>query len=440
MTSASTLDRMSPELRRVAERAKREPEGKFHAVAHLIDEAALGRAFHRLRKDAAVGVDGVTVANYGRDLECKLEDLHRRLVTMTYRHQPIRRVHIPKRDGKTRPIGVGATEDKVVQGALRDVLEAVYEQDFKSCSYGFRPGRGAHDAMRELRRATAPGHVRCILEADIKAFFDTVDRTLLLEMIRSRVPDGSLLRLISKCLHVGVLDGETYAEPEVGTAQGSVLSPILGNIYLHHVLDVWFEREVKPRMAGEVTLVRYADDFVIAFEKTADAERVMAVLPERFRRFGLELHPEKTRLIPFACPRWEQARGKGPATFNFLGFTWFWKKTRKGRWSAMCKTMSARLSRAFQSAYDFCRSHRHESMKAQHDGLSRRLRGHLNYFGVNGNVDSLHKLLQRVRRIWFKWLNRRSQRQSITWERFNALTASVYPFPLARIYVRIWSG
>lgn len=438
MTSALTLERLSPELRRVAERAKREPEGTFHSVAHLIDEAALARAFHRLRRDAAVGVDGITVETYGQNLGLRLAELHRRLKGRQYRHQPIRRVHLPKGDGRTRPIGISATEDKVVQGALRDVLEAVYEQDFKDCSYGFRPGRSAHDAMRALRWSMGSNRVKCVLEADIKSFFDTVDRTRLLEMIRSRIPDGSLLRLISKCLHVGVLDEEQYTEPNEGTAQGSVLSPILGNIYLHHVLDVWFEREVKPRLAGEATLVRYADDFVIAFERQDDAERVLTVLAKRMKRFGLDLHPAKTRLVPFAPPR-REASGKGPATFNFLGFTWYWRKTRKGRWSAMCKTMSERLSRAIGSAYDYCRRHRHASIKAQHDGLCRRLRGHFNYFGVSGNGRSLNALREQVHRIWFKWLNRRSQRQSLDWERYRSLQRA-FPLPPVRITVVIWSG
>jgi RNA-directed DNA polymerase len=438
MTSASTLDRMSPELRRVAERAKLEPEGKFHSVAHLIDEAALARAFGRLRRKAAVGVDGITVEQYGQDLGPRVADLHRRLKAGEYRHQPIRRVHIPKGDGRTRPIGISATEDKVVQGALRDVLEAVYEQDFKECSHGFRPRRSAHDAMRALWKAVKPGRVKCVLEADIKSFFDTVDRTRLLEMIRSRVPDGSLLRLISKCLHVGLLDGEVYSAPDEGTTQGSVLSPMLGNIYLHYVLDRWFEDDVKPRLAGEATLVRYADDFVIVFERQGDAARVMNVLPKRLKRFGLHLHPEKTRLVPFASPRWE-ARGKGPGTFNFLGFTWYWRRTRKGRWAAMCKTMSARLARAIKSAHDFCRSHRHESVKVQHDGLCRRLRGHINYFGVNGNTRSMRLLYEQVRRIWFKWLNRRSQRQSFDWKRYSGLLRS-HPLPPVRITVKIWTS
>jgi hypothetical protein len=256
-------------------------------------------------------------------------------------------------------------------------------------------------------------------------------------MIRSRVPDGSLLRLISKCLHVGILDGEEYSEPDEGTTQGSVLSPMLGNIYLHYVLDSWFEDDVKPQLAGEATLVRYADDFVIVFERRGDAERVMTVLPKRLQRFGLHLHPEKTRLVPFASPRWE-ARGKGPGTFDFLGFTWYWRKTRKGRWSAMCKTKSARLSRAIKSAYDFCRSHRHETVEAQHEGLCRRLRGHFNYFGVNGNTRSLYVLREQVRRIWFKWLNRRSQRQSLDWDRYAALQHA-FPLPPVRVTKVIWT-
>ena len=256
MTDASTLGAMSPELLKVVERAQREPEGRFHSLAHLIDVLALERAFRRLRKDAAVGVDGVTKAVYGEALGANLADLHERLKSMRYRHQPLRRVHIPKEQGKWRPIGISAFEDKLVQDAVREVLEAVYEQDFRDCSYGFRPKRGAHDGMRALNRALHQGTVSWILEADIVSFFDSLDRTQLQEMLQTRVADGSLLRLIGKCLHVGVLDGEEYSEPDRGTTQGSVLSPLLGNVYLHHVLDVWFEREVKPRLRGAATLIR----------------------------------------------------------------------------------------------------------------------------------------------------------------------------------------
>ncbi len=251
---------MSLQLQKVVERARREPEGRFHSLAHLIDVSALRRAYDRMRKDAAVGVDGMTKGRYGQDLEERLRDLHARLRSKRYRHQPIRRVHIPKGQGKTRPIGISAFEDKLVQDAVREVLEAIYEQDFLECSYGFRPGRSTHDAIRTLDRIVHRGEVSWILEADIVSFFDSVDRTALVEMLQTRVADGSLLRLIGKCLHVGVLDGAEFSRPKIGTAQGSVLSPILGNIYLHYVLDLWFETEVKPRLRGRATLIRYCDD------------------------------------------------------------------------------------------------------------------------------------------------------------------------------------
>lgn len=236
MTNALTLGTMSPEFLKVAERARSEPKARFHSLAHLIDEAALERAYGRQREDAAAGVDGVTKKHYGQDLQVNLRDLYERLRAMRYRHQPILRRHIPKEQGnKTRPIGISSFEDKLVQDALRELLEAVYEQDFLQCSYGFRPGRSAHDALRALDRTVYRGEVNCILEADIASFFDSIDRSMLLEMLRERVPDGSLLRLVEKCLHVGVLDGEEFSTPERGTAQGSVLSPLLGNIYLHYV-------------------------------------------------------------------------------------------------------------------------------------------------------------------------------------------------------------
>ncbi len=266
---------MSPGLLKVAERARRDPDARFNSLAHLVDEAALGRAFTRIRKDAAVGVDGITKEQYGQRLEENLRGLHERLKSMRYRHQPIRRVPIPKANGRTRPIGISSLEDKIVQGALREVLEAVYEQDFLECSYGFRPNRSAHDALRAVDRMVSREGIAVVLEADIQAFFDSIDREKLLELLQIRVADPPLLRLIGKCLHVGVLDGEEYSEPDEGTAQGSIISPMLGNVYLHYVLDLWFERDIKPRLKGHARLVRYADDFVAGFEREDDARRVM---------------------------------------------------------------------------------------------------------------------------------------------------------------------
>jgi RNA-directed DNA polymerase len=354
MSDASTSGSMSPQLLEVVERARREPEGRFHALAHRIDVPALERAYHRMRKDAAVGVDGVTKEQYGQELEGNLQDLHARMKAKRYRHQPIRRVHIPKEGGKTRPIGVSAFEDKLVQDALREVLEAIYEQDFMDCSYGFRPGRSAHDAVRTLDRVVHRGKVNWILEADIVSFFDSLDRRELKKMLEVRVADGSLLRLIGKCLQVGVLDGVELSMSETGTVQGSVLSPLLGNVYLHYVLDLWFEQRVKPQLRGQATLVRYADDFVIGFETKDDAKRVMDALGERLGHFGLTLHPDKTRLLPFRRPPKGQAIGKGRATFDFLGFTLYWARSRKGRPRMLCKTRRASLRRAIQSVYDWC--------------------------------------------------------------------------------------
>lgn len=439
MTNAQTLADMSPGLLKVVERAKREPEGRFNSLAHLIDVPALKRAYRRQRVDAAVGVDGITKEIYGRNLEANLQDLHSRLKAKRYRHQPIRRVHIPKAQGTTRPIGISAFEDKLVQDAVREALEAIYEQDFLDCSYGFRPGRSAHGAVRTLKRVVDGGEVRWIYEADIVSFFDSLDRNGLKEMLGIRVADGSLMRLIGKCLHVGVLDGETIVEPELGTVQGSVLSPLLGNVYLHYVLDLWFETEVKPRLQGKATLIRYCDDFIIGFEREDDARRVVAVLDKRMGRFGLALHPDKTRLLPFRRPPKSQQRGKGPATFDFLGFTFYWARTRKGHWRMACKTRRASLRRAKTSIYDWCRRHRHLSIKDQHAALHRRLRGHFNYFGVSGNYNSMMRLVEATKRSWYKWLRRRSQRRRLNWERFNDMLRW-WPLPRPRITVRIWDG
>lgn len=258
-----------------------------------------------------------------------------------------------------------------------------------------------------------------------------------MEMLRTRVADESLLRMVGKCLHVGVLDGAEYTEPDLGTAQGSVISPLLGNVYLHHALDLWFEHEIKPRLRGQASLIRYADDFVIALEDAQDARRVMAVLPQRLGRYGLTLHADKTRLLAFRRPaKWESARC--PATFDFLGFTHYWRRSRGGGWMMWCKTRRARHQRAISSLAAYCRSHRHEAVKTQHAALVRRLRGHFNYFGVNGNLQSLERLMQAVRRIWLKWLQRRSQRSTLTWPRFQLLLER-YPLPVPRITVQLWA-
>jgi RNA-directed DNA polymerase len=439
MTDALTSLDMSTGLRKVAERAKREPAARFNSLAHLIDEDLLARAYRRLRRHAAVGVDDISKEQYGQDLESNLKSLHERLRTKRYRHQPIRRVHIPKEQGhKTRPIGISATEDKVVQSALREVLEAVYEQDFLDCSHGFRPRRNAHGAIRALTRAVNWRQANWILEFDIASFFDSVDRTQLMKMLQKRVADGSMLRLIGKCLHVGVLDGEDLSEPSEGTVQGSTLSPLLGNVYLHYVLDLWFDEEVRPRLRGKAKFIRYADDGVFGFELEEDARRVQAVLGKRLERFGLTLHPDKTRLLDFRRPSPERIEGRSPTTFDFLGFTWYWRRNREGGWSVRCKTRRARLARAIRAIRVWCKDHRHISVKEQHAALTRRMQGHINYFGVNGNIRSLRRFWRRVQQSWFKWLRRRSQRARLTWDRYTDLLKDL-PLPPARIVVQIWT-
>ena len=436
MTGAPTPEAVSPKLLKVMQRAKRDPEVRFTSLAHLLDEDALRRAYDRIRKDAAVGVDGVTKQEYGRCLEDNVRRLHEQLRTMRYRHQPVRRVHIPKERDRTRPIGISTVEDKIVQGALTEVLEAIYEPAFLDCSWGFRPGRGAHDALRVLNEALYQGEVNWILEADIQTFFDSIDRKMLMEMLRERIADTSLLRLIGKCLHVGILDGESFSRPDEGTVQGSSLSPMLGNIFLHHVLDRWFQRDVSPRMKGRARLIRYADDFIIAFEREDDARRVMSVLGKRFEKFGLRLHPEKTRLLPFQRPKPPQSGSKGPATFDFLGFTVYWRCSRWGTWAPSFKTRKARFQRAIRSVNTWCRSHRHEAVREQHAALCRRLNGHLNYYGVNWNQRSAALVIRHAERAWHKWLSRRSQKR-MSWKRFKEVLR-VFPLPRPTVRVQLW--
>ena len=427
---------MSPQLLKVMDRAEKDPNARFNSLAHLLNEAALRRAFGRLRENAGVGVDGMDKAAYRENLDENISSLYERMKSGRYRHQAIRRVHIPKGNGKTRPIGVSTVEDKIVQEAMREVLEAIYEQDFLSCSYGFRPGRGAHDALRGWNQMANFEGIHWVVEADIKSFFDSIPREKLKELLNIRVADGSLMRLIGKCLRVGVLDGAEFSEPSDGTVQGSIISPLFGNVYLHYVLDVWFQEEMRPRLGGHARLVRYADDFIIGCSDRADAERVLAELQERMAKFGLTLHPDKTRVVPFNRPRKGEPL-ENATTFDLLGFTMYWRQTRSGGWTMTMKTKKASLRKAIEGIGDWCQRHRHLSRTKQHAALSRRLNGHYNYFGVNGNTACLKKLYTQAKRLWLKWLRRRSQRKRLNWERF-ARYLKAFPLPQPRVRVRIW--
>lgn len=438
MMTSKSVGAMSLGFLKVMEVAKRDPKASLYSLAHLIDEETLKRSYSRIRKNVAVGGDGVTKDEYGENLDERIRDLHGRLRQGKYRHQPIRRVHIPKEKGKTRPIGVSTIEDKVVQGAIAEILQLAYEPVFADWSYGFRPARSAHDALRALNRELHSGGINWILEADIQSYFDSINRKVLTEQLRERINDKSLLRLISKCLHVGILEGEEYSKPEGGAVQGSILSPLMGNVYLHYVLDEWFQQEVLPRMKGRAFLIRYADDFVMGFSREDDALKVQAALAQRFERYDLKLHPEKTRLMPFARPSYG-SKGKGPGTFDFLGFTVHWRRGRRGGWNPGMKTRKAKLRGTITSLSRWCRDHRHLPVKQQHAALRVRLQGHYNYFGVNGNTHSMKQVRRTVEKAWRKWLSRRSQKAAIPWPRFEAMLEH-YPLPAPRVVVRLWSS
>ncbi len=369
MTNALTLADRSPGRVQGVERAQREPAGRLHALAHVIEVPARTRASRRQRAAAAGGVDGVTKEPYGQRLEANFQERHTRLKAKRYRHQPIRRVHMPTAQGKTRPMGIAAFEDKLVQDAMREVVEAVSAQDFLDGSYGFRPGRSAHEAVRTLKRIVDREEVGWICEADMVSFCDSWERPALKKRRAVRVADGSLWRRIGQCVHVGVRDGEALLEPELGTAQGAVLAPLLGNISWHYALALWFATEVKPRLQGQATLLRYGDDCIIGFEREEDARRVIAGLGKRLERCGLALHSDTTRLLPLGHPPPTPQRGTGPTTFDFVGCTFSWMRTRPGHWRMWCKTRRASLRRAKKSIYDWCRRHRHPSIEGQHAAL-----------------------------------------------------------------------
>jgi group II intron reverse transcriptase/maturase len=430
MSGTQCPESVSTKLRRIAELASREPKLALTTLAHHIDIEWMREAYRRTRKDGAVGVDGQTAEQYAAGLDENLAALLQRAKEGRYRAPPVRRVHIPKDNGSTRPIGIPTFEDKVLQRAVAMVLEAVYEQYFEDCSYGFRPGRSQHQALETLWKGTMSMGGGWVLEIDIQSFFDTLGHGHLQEILRRRVRDGVIVRLVGKWLNAGVLEQGCVTHPEQGTPQGGVISPMLSNIYLHEVLDEWFEGEVKPRLRARAFMVRFADDAVMVFASERDARQVMEVLPKRFARFGLTLHPEKTRLVPFQRPT---DKGPEPGSFDLLGFRHYWGKTRAGGWAIQRRTASNRLSRAIQRVMTWCRSHRHEPIGKQHEMLVRKLKGHYGYYGITGNFRALAGFLEAVTAGWRKWLCRRSQRGRLTWQRFGALVQSAYPLPQPRI-------
>ena len=428
---------ISTKLERIAELAKQMPGVPLSTLAHHIDIDWLHEAYRRTRKDSAAGVDGQTAAEYQANLGENLKSLLDRAKSGDrYRAPPVRRVHIPKGDGKnkTRPIGVPTFEDKVLQRAVAMVLEAVYEQDFLDCSYGFRPGRSPHQAVQAVWKQAMDMGGCWVLEVDIEDFFGSLNKTRLREIVRQRVCDGVLMRLIGKWLNAGVMEEGCLYHPETGVPQGGVVSPILSNVYLHEVLDQWFESQVKPRLKGRGFLTRFADDFVLTFQREEDALRVQAVLAKRFDKYGLRLHPDKTRLVRFTPPPSSTpagGEGQRQRSFDLLGFALYWGRSRKGRWVVKQKTMKSRLRRALRHISMWCDENRHLPVKEQSKVLNQKLRGHYSYYGVTGNYRALMQLYHRARRIWHKWLGRRSNRP-FTWDRM-VVILKAFPLPRPRV-------
>jgi group II intron reverse transcriptase/maturase len=434
MAGAQKPDPVFTKQQRIAQLAEQRPQEGFTSLNHYLDLAWLTEAFSRTRKDAAPGVDGQTAEQYGLQLLENLQGLLDRAKSGTYRAPPLRRAYIPKgTGGELRPLGIPTLEDKILQRAVVMVLEPIYEQDFLDCSYGYRPGRSAHQALHVLWQQAMEGGGCWLVEVDIRQFFDRLDHAHLRQFLRQRVRDGVVLRLIDKWLKAGILEDGVLTSPEAGTPQGGVASPLLANVYLHYVVDVWFEQVVKPRLKGRAFLVRYADDLVMGFACEAEARRVLDVLPKRLGKYGLTLHPDKTRLVRFCRPGGRpiqsgSMQAPAPESFDFLGFTHFWSRSKKGNWVVKRKTARSRLRRALQRISDWCRRHLHEPMREQYQALQRKLQGHYQYFGMIGNGRSLWCFRERVQEIWQQWLSRRRRGGGTTWERLRRWLC-VFPLP-----------
>lgn len=434
MPGTSRPTSVSSKQERIAELARQMPDKAMTSLSQHIDLEWMIEAFQRTRKGGATGIDGQTAEDYQKDLEDNLKILLVRAKSGDhYRAPPVRRVYIPKGDGSLRPLGIPTFEDKVLQRAVVMALVPLYEQDFLDCSYGFRPKRSAHQALDMIWRRLMSMGGGWVLDVDIRQFFNCLVHAHLRNILARRMRDGVITRLIGKWLKAGVWEDGVLSHPDAGSPQGGVVSPLLSNVYLHEVLDVWFENVVKPLLKGEGFLVRFADDFVMGFARKEDAERVMAVLAKRFEKYGLSLHPEKTRMLDFRSPgiRRKPEDTEGPATFDFLGFTHYWAKSRKGNWVIKRKTSGKRLTRAIHKIKDWCKANRHQPIREQQKSLRLQMQGHYNYYGITGNSMALSRFRDAVVMLWRKWLGRRSQRARMLWEAFNRLLKR-FPLPPAR--------
>jgi len=429
-------------LLRIAEKARREGKFQFTSLFHLMDRELLRGCFVRLRKGAAAGIDGVTKAMYGKELEERLTELVERLQRMAYIPEPVRRRYIPKPGtGKQRPLGVPTLEGKLVEAGLVRILEAIYENDFIEDSYGFRPGRSCHDALRALSQTVEKGQINWIVEADIRGFFDNVDHDWLMKFLAHRIGDKRVLRMIKRFLKAGVVEDGRLEISDQGTPQGGCASPLLANVYLHYVLDLWFERRFQKSCTGAARLVRYCDDFVVCFENEAEAKRFRAELIERLAQFSLEVEPSKTKVLAFGPRAAAQAKAQGrrkPETFDFLGFTHYCSRSRNGRRFRMKRVTARKHFRAKLAALkEWLRSVR-SRMKTRElwEAFCVKLRGHYAYYGVTDNSPGLARFAYAARRLLKKWFNRRGGRRQLTWEKF-LLMEKRFPLPTPRITVNL---
>lgn len=408
---------MQTSLERIADKAKRQKDYRFQNLYRILNEELLLDSWGKLNKDAATGIDGISYQEYGKNLTENIRGLVERLKRKSYHAKLVRRHYIPKGNGKMRPLGIPAIEDKLVQHAAAQILQAIYEQDFLSCSYAYRPTIGAHEAVNKLQTTLYHGRYRFVVEADIRGFFDNMDHEWMVRMLEQRIDDGAMIWLIRKWLKAGVMetDGKVI-HPATGTPQGGIISPILANIYMHYALNLWFEKIVKRHCKGAATIFVYADDFVAAFEYEEDARRYYNVLGKRLGKFGLELSSDKTRIVRFSrCDK------KGSGAFEFLGFEYRWLKSRTGKDWLKRSTARKKLINSIKNFQKWCKENRHIPLKRFFSKLNSKLRGYVNYYGVIGNLDRLEKFFYGMRRILFKWLNRRSERASYNWKGFSQM-------------------